>query len=419
MGKNMKLNKITTAILSATAVAGTMGMSSGAQADAFYDALSGGKAKLDVRLRYEQVNQDGVEDAGGESDTADAFTIRTRLGYETAELLKTTAYVEMEDVRVVAGIDDYAPETAGYPTVADPRSTELNQAYLSIKPVEGLDIIGGRQRLILDNARFIGNVGWRQNEQTFDALTVKYKAAGFDVTAAYLTQINGITPKFDSSAENTILNLGYTFKDVGKLSAYYYDLDQKDDLTKSPLQIETTGARFAGKAGGDLKYHYAAEFATQDNAVNDKSADYMFGEFGIGIKPITVFVGYELLGSDDGAYGFQTPLATKHAFNGWADKFLATPAEGLQDTYIKAVSKFAGMKLAAIYHTFAADNVDGMADGDDSFGEELDIVLVKPFAKKYTVGLKYAMYSAEENDLAAKYGLTDTDKLWIWGEMKF
>lgn len=385
------------------------------QADAFYEAVSSGKATLNVRSRYETVDQDGFKDGGGKSDTADAFTIRTRLGYETGELLKTKAYVEMEDVRVVGGVDDYAPETSGYPIIADPRSTELNQAYLSITPVDGLEIKPGRQRLILDNARFVGNVGWRQNEQTFDALTVNYKAAGFGLTAAYIGQVNGIVPHFDASeAENTILNLSYSFGDVGKLSAYHYAIEQTgSDINPATgsvidLDMDTSGIRFTGKAGDDVKFLYTAEYATQDNHLNNKSADYLFGEFGVGFNPVTAFLGYELLGSDDGTYGFQTPLATKHAFNGWADKFLVTPGDGLEDRYVKLVTKAAGMKFVAVYHDYKGD------DSGDDLGSELNLLAVKPFGKKYAVGAKYASYS-ESDDYAA----TDTTKFWLWGEMKF
>ena len=408
----MKLNKTASAMLAIGSSTLLSALPQIASADAFYDAVSGGKASLDVRTRYEQVDQDGID------DKADAWTVRTRLGYKTAELWKTTAFVEMEDVRVVAGVDDYAPETAGYPIIADARTTELNQAYLSIKPVEGLDIIGGRQRLILDNARFVGNVGWRQNEQTFDALTVKYAVAGFDITAAYLTQINGIAGKFDAKAEDVIVNAGYKFDGIGKLSAYYYDLDEKKDLSKGLTQLETVGVRFAGKTKGDLSFIYAAEYATQDNAVNNKSADYMLAEFGMGFKPVSITLGYELLGSDDGMYGFQTPLATKHAFNGWADKFLGTPAQGLQDMYIKAVAKAAGMKFVAVYHQYAADDLAALS-GDDGLGSEVNLLVVKPFAKKYKVGLKYAAYSADDNVVSTANGLTDTNKVWLWGEMKF
>ena len=119
----------------------------------------------------------------------------------------------------------------------------------------------------------------------------------------------------------------------------------------------------------------------------------------------------EVLGSDEGTYGFQTPLATKHAYNGWADKFLGTPADGLEDMYLKFVAKAAGMKFVAVYHDYTGEN-----SGDD-FGSEVNLLAVKPFAKKYTIGLKYAAYTAPDN--TTLIATTDTDKIWLWGEMKF
>ena len=49
-------------------------------------------------------------------------------------------------------------------------------------------------------------------------------------------------------------------------------------------------------------------------------------------------VGWEVLGGDDSTVlneAFQTPLATLHAFQGWADVFLSTPAAGIDDKYLK------------------------------------------------------------------------------------
>ena len=81
----------------------------------------------------------------------------------------------------------------------------------------------------------------------------------------------------------------------------------------------------------------------------------------------------------DGETSFQTPLATKHAFNGWADKFLlATPANGLVDAYLTATGKVAGIKLLATYHMFSSD------EGGDDYGSELDLLAVKKFGKNYS-----------------------------------
>ena len=62
-----------------------------------------------------------------------------------------------------------------YPVVADPESYEINRLQLTNTSIIDTTITLGRQRIVLDDHRFVGNVGWRQNEQTFDALRVVNK----------------------------------------------------------------------------------------------------------------------------------------------------------------------------------------------------------------------------------------------------
>ena len=372
-------------------------------ADAFYDALSSGKVSLDSRLRYETADTDG--DA---TDKAKGLTLRTRLGYKTAELGKVSAFIEFEDTRIVAGIDEYSPFDTSYDTIADPEATELNQGYLLYKPTESLSVIAGRQRLILDNARFVGNVGWRQNEQTFDALTAKYAQGDFAATVSWIDQVGGIIDKFDAVTDDALVNLSYKTP-AGKVVVYYYDLDHSNTHNQVQFENDTTGISFDGSSevSEGVKLSYRLEFAAQETST-DKEADYSAVELSLAFKPVTLAVGMETLGSDDGTYGFQTPLATKHAFNGWADMFLVTPADGLEDTYMKAVTKITGIKFVAVYHEFAGD------DSGDDIGTEMDLLAVKAFGKKYQIGLKYASFSTEED-----YGLSDKDVMWAWGQVTF
>ena len=366
--------------------------------DIFYDALTSGKASLDSRMRYENVDLEGA------AKKASALTVRTRLGYKTAEMANISAFVEMSDTRIVAGVGDYRPNNANYPVVADPELTELNQAYLSFQPLQGLQLIGGRQRLILDNARFIGNVGWRQQEQTFDALTVNYSVANFDSTITYSGRRNTILGGHISSRD-VFSNLAYTINDLGKITTYYYALDDNAGTTLDTMGLRFTGYRALADTG---KLIYSAEFATQDtDSTRGFSADYVLAELGYGMNVWSLLMGYELQGSDDGHYGFQTSYGTNHAFAGWADKFLSTPNDGLKDVYVKAELKALGMKFMLLAHDFSAEH-----SGDD-LGSEVDFLLLKPFAKKYKVGFKVAAY--QEGDVA----MNDTKKYWLWAEMKF
>ncbi len=129
-------------------------------------------------------------------------------------------------------------------------------------------------------------------------------------------------------------------------------------------------------------------------------------ELGGAVAGVTAKIGYEVL-EGDGTVSLQTPLATLHAFNGWTDQFLSTPADGLEDLYFSVAGMVKGVKLLAAYHDF-----EGNDSGDD-FGSEWGIAAVKSFGKTYKLSAKYASYSA--GDLAGK---VDTDKLWLSAELK-
>jgi len=367
-------------------------------------AIAGGKVDLDMRLRYETVEQDNpLKDA-------DALTLRTRLGYTTKPWYALSAFVEMENTSAL--IDDYAPAQPDYSVVADPEGAEVNQYGLRYAGVPGLAATVGRSKLILDNARWVGNVGWRQNEQTYDGAFLKYSGVpSLTGQYAYLSNANTILAT-NVDVEGHLLNLSWAVAKPLALTAYAYLLDDVAPPLAPPGDYDTIGLRASGSValGAAAKLIYAAEYAMQEveNPAADFEADYLLGELGVGFKPVTLTLGYELLGSDDGAFGLQTPLATKHAFQGWADVFLVTPAGGIEDLYVSAQGALGPVKLAAVYHEFSADEVVG---GVDDYGSEIDLSAGMALVGKLSGLLKYASYSADD------FGV-DTDKLWLQLEYK-
>jgi len=392
----MKLNALSLVLL----------ISSAALANDVY-AANAGKVKLDMRLRYENVSQDNA------AKDADALTLRTLLSYSTKSYNSISGYVEFEDSRQV-GIDDYNDTNGNgteYSVIADPETTELDQAYLMYK-AHGVSAKLGRQVITMDNHRFVGHVGWRQDKQTFDAFSLGYKKDKLNLNYAYLTKRNRIFgEEKDLDAKDHLLNASYKI-DAGKLTAYSYLLEVDEGMDNS---LDTYGLRFSGaKKQGNNKWLYSLEYASQSSQTNttDFDADYMLAELGYVTKGITFKAGYELLGSDDGQYGFSTPLATLHKFNGWADNFLATPAQGLADVYLTIAGKALGGKWSATYHDFSAD--EATADIDD-FGSEIDVVYSRGFTKNISGGVKLAAYSAGDTNT----GKVDTDKVWLWMQAKF
>lgn len=396
MGNTMNPMQKKTALISLSALSATLLLTTfqQARADAIEQAFSDGKARADFRYRYEMV------DDGAKLD-ATASTLRSRIGFTTSDAFDLSAHVDFEHVGRL-GSDDYNSTQNGqttYATVADPDSEELNQAYLKYKLSQDGTITAGRQRIIMDNARFVGNVGWRQNEQTFDGIRIKLKPAkDISIDYAYLTQVNTILGgEVDLSAN--LINASYSAMPGGELSAYLYSLDY-DAVSKN--STNTLGVRYKGKKD---KLLYTLELATQGDTGSHPgslSANYLFGEIGYKVADkTTVFFAQETLGSDTGSGdGFQTPLATKHAFNGWADKFLGTPPLGLKDMYLKAVTTVEGVKLIAMYHDFSS------YDGGASLGTELDLVAVKKINKSTKAIFKYASYDADSFS-------TDTQKIWL------
>ena len=122
--------------------------------------------------------------------------------------------------------------------IADPPDTEVNQAYLLFDRPDwlGTSVKGGRQRIVLDDHRFIGNVGWRQNEQTYDgawaqsSLGIERLSLGYGYLAAIRRIFGNQGPRatrdFDSNSHlaRVAVDVAPWFQPV----AFAYLLDLRD-----------------------------------------------------------------------------------------------------------------------------------------------------------------------------------------------
>ena len=392
--------------------------------DNFMEALTGGKPSVYLRYRFEGVDQEGI------ARKAEASTLRTQLGYLTGDFYNFGAFLQFEDVRVIGG-ERYNSTTNGltqYPAVVDPEGTEINQAYLSFKGIPGTTLKYGRQAIIYDNHRFIGNVGWRQNEQTYDAFTVQNTSLkSTTISYAHITNVNRIfgedhPTQSDLEMKGDLLNVAYSGFKVGKIVGYGYFLDYDNG---QPIAVtasnKTLGVRFDGSYPlTPFKLLYTAEYAHQSDykgGASSVDADYGYAMLGFEKKGIQLKLNYELL-SGDGVYGFATPLATLHAFNGWADKFLNTPRDGIRDAFISVGGSAWGTQLMAVYHDYSSDNLSY------SYGSEWNLIASKKIKKYLTLTAKYATYNGDVNTSnVTRNGPAalskDIDKLWLQAEIQF
>ncbi|WP_299808531.1 alginate export family protein [uncultured Shewanella sp.] len=396
----MKVHALTLAVLASLTSTAATAETVDSLKKAFIDDSA---VKVQFRLRYEDVD---VASVGDQNQT----TLRTRLNYQTGDIYNLYAVAEIDDVR----------STDNEPLIADYKYTQINQGYIGYRaPAETLALLG-RQRILLDNQRFVGGVGFRQNEQTYDAVSVKNTAIeGLTAYYAYVATVNRIFPegsgKEEHENETNLVNLNYKALDFAKISGYAYLID---NLDVPSFSTDTYGIRATGDIKLDaLKLSYEAEYAQQSEGSNNPvsySASYYKLGAGINFDAFGAKLGYEVLGSDDGKAGFITPLATLHAFNGWTDKFLfggkGNWENGLVDTHFIVTAKLAGLKLLAKYHKFDSDY------GDIDMGQEWGVAATYPFAKYYSLGVKYASFSGAD----AGYGFSnDTDKLWLTLQAKY
>jgi len=390
--------------------AGTAVAADEEEAATIKEALAKGKPIVDLRYRYENVAQDGFD------KDAHASTLRTVLGYQSKDYKGWSLYGEAENVTAIgndlynnAGRGDDNNGVSDRPVVADPAGTEINQAILRYKT--GAWKFGlGRQEIVLRDARYVGNVGWRQNHQSFDSFRVDADSLGpVKINYAYVDRVNRIFGDgLDLSAH--LSNFSSEVGTIGKLTFYAHLLDYQD-VGAVGLSTSTFGLELVGKRAmsDSVSFLYEAEYAQQtDYADNpaDVDADYAFLMLGAALPHVTIKLGWEVLGGSVENGRFTTPLATLHKFNGWADKFLNTPPNGLEDLYLQLSGKAGPIGWIARYHDFTSDSAS------IDYGTELDLQLLYKAPCGAAVGLKGALYDANQFSV-------DTDKWMLWTAYKF
>jgi Alginate export len=381
------------------------GLAQPAATDVF-SAIRGGSVAGNFRLRHETVSQDG------KADRAQAMTLRTVLGYRTGSFRSLAAYVEMETVADIiedynnAGAGDLGNGKTNFPVVADPGFAEVNQAYLRWAQ-SGTAVTVGRQEIVTGDSRFVGNVGWRQNHQSFDAIRVTSKLLDrVDLSYAYVDRVHRIFGG-DTAMKSHLAHASVPIQDVATVSAYANILDYETDAGSS----KTFGAQVTGSisAGDATRINFEAEFAKQREAFDNPSTlDANYTNFAVGAarQGFSLTLGQETLGGSTRDGAFSTPLATLHKFNGWADQFLGTPATGLVDRLVSVGYSRGVLRIVAGYHDYTSDS-----DSID-YGSELDIQLTYAVSEKPAIGLKLSRYLADAHS-------ADITKVWVWTSLGF
>ena len=443
--KNKTLMHKMSLALAPIALLMTVQAASADELDSLGAALGGGKTNFATQARYESVETPNNLARG----QAKAMTLGTRLGYETGAYHDFAANVQVQGVWSNKQFNDLQTNgnnNTGLNTVNDHGGVGVNSAHLIYRGIADTTLRQGRQIIRYDDDRWVGNVDWRQNWQSFDASSITNKSiADTTIQAAYVTNVN--RPSGDGAAVNasgisagnthmksTLVNINNKSLSFADIVAYSYRLDYTNPANAAAStgaantfgSTDTSGLKLA-KNGIDVagyKLGWTAEMAQQKNfKLNTASynAKYTNINANVGGSLGNIKIGQEVLGSDN-SRSVQTPLSTLFAFNGWADMFLVTPTTGLKDSYVKLRSDAMGIVYGADYHQFKSDA------GSTNLGRELDLIAEKQLDKNFAVGARAARYKADAassstttapNANAGGVTLTDTNKMWVYGSFKF
>jgi hypothetical protein len=372
------------------------------------------KPLIDLRVRYENDDQKGL----AQQESA-ALTARLRAGLAASSGAWTATVIGQGNVALVDHYYDGLEGAATRPLINDPQNVALYVGQIQYHS-KALTVTAGRQRINLDDERFVGIANFRQNGQTFDAVRTEWtpiKGLKADVSYVWgvrtIWGIDGHGARQQAvSGDNILANLSYATP-LGTVTGFAYLVDQDEAAVQGfRLSSQTYGARIVGSRplAKGVKLSWQASYAGQSDYhhnPNNYHANYYLVDAGLDVKAWKFGAGYEVLGADKGVAltSFQTPLATLFKFQGWADKFLTTPPNGVRDLYgsvgygVKKIGPAQGVTLQAIYHRFDSDRLS------QHEGNELDLLASAKFGKTL-LSVRYADYKA-------KTFATDTRKVWL------
>lgn len=376
----------------------------------FTNAFKHGSPELDFRFRQENSKQQNL-------DAAAASTLRTTVGFETAEFYQTVFKVELVDVAHFFGLH-YNPGVSDlslpqYTLIADPPGAGITEIKITYTGLNRNIFTLGRQYINLDNERFIGQNDFRQFPQSFDAFSWSTSFINnVDIYYAYLFSVNtnnanGRAADGKHQLSSNILNIDWTGSKFGGLGLYLY---LNNDHTQNLNSNITVGGRFTSP--DDLSqtdnYAYLFEVAYQHSKFNNPTsynAYYMHFDLSKTYEFLTGEAGFERLSGNAHApnKNFITPLGSVDNFNGLAEVFSTLPARGLNDTYATLSATTHDVTLGVTYHFFMLDR----GPGSRLAGQELDIYADFKVTNQIDFSIAYATYHTSNNVAP------NTQRFWV------
>jgi hypothetical protein len=302
----------------------------------------------------------------------------------------------------------------------------------------------GRQEMVYDGARLIGNIGWIQQAQSFDAVRADTKLGGTGLTAFFAqTTANTTHPTLggtlggpNNTFESIFSGLRATWSLGGKdrITPYvYYAFNPTRsgngavDPVPDALSMLYTGL-YVSKSFGDFKLRFDGAYQSGEQNATTNFGAYMLTaavttkhDIAEGGK-VALWADY-LSGDSNGAAdgkisNFTTPYATNHKFYGHMDLFLNNPPTGLIDLVFKASIKTTP-KLRWQLHVHKFQAVKSTAAVQDKdLGAEIDLDMSYKIAANTSLRMGYSHFFKGGADNGGVTGNTTVDSNWAWAMMQ-
>ena len=394
--RELRPKRPTLRFAAACAIAACSGAAAQQPEDSFgiADSLARGRFTLELRPRYNRI------DESDKPERTEGGTVRLTVGFVSAPLQMTRFMVEgIHTDQVDPHFNDDGGNINGspYPLLPDPRYTGMNRVYVEYKGLPDTRIRAGRQRVRLDNQRWISDNDFRQIPQLFDGVETVYTGlASMELYGAYFGRVR--TTSGDTNDLNlTLLHAAWNPLPGQSVSAYAYFHDQAQNGAFTGFadnSYRVIGVRWTGSAAPWLGWNavdvpFEAEFATQRaHSGGDARIDANYWRVGGGIawRETVARLDYEVKESNGGRYAVQMPLTDFYAFNGWTLHFYNTPRQGLRDSWATLRQGWRDFTLYGEYHRFRSDY------GGIDFGRELDVGLAYAWNENTVLRFQHARY---------------------------
>lgn len=366
----------------------------------------------------------GYKSLAGADQAGSLFTSqRTRVNFLfTSDKIKTK--MVLQDVRnwgsqqQLVGNEDFA--------------SSIHEAWAEVKLHHGISLQIGRQELVYDNHRILGNVGWAQQARSHDLLLAKYKG-NFNLHLGIAYNQSGVRTNnfyFGPDAYKAMQFVWFN-KSFGKLNVSVLALNNGVPYTVSTGdagEITEQGIRYSQTIGSFLAYK-AGKLSLGGNAYYQMGTDAsgkelnayeLMVEAALTVTSHTkVGFSYEILsGTDAGETSVNnsfTPLyGTNHKFNGHMDYFFVgnhMNTVGLQDITFIVSQKIHAHTIHAHLHAFMSS--EDLPSGN-YLGTELDLFVVHPIADNIKIQVGYSHMFAGAGMVDIKSGSIDETSNWAY-----